>query len=150
MPAPEIEPIGLHLARVAKVVSRAFDDVLTDAGGSLPTWLILVTVKSRAHGNQRNLAEAVGIEGPTLTHHLNRMEREGLVTRRRDPNNRRVHLVELTETGDALFFHLLDTVIAFDDHLRRGLGDADLTRLRRLLNRLGDNMSPSAGGSPGS
>jgi len=142
VPAPELEPIGLHLARVAKVASRAFDDVLTEAGGSLPTWLILVSVKSRTHGNQRNLAEAVGIEGPTLTHHLNRMEREGLVTRRRDPSNRRVHLVELTQSGDALFFHLLDTVVAFDEQLRRGLGDADLRRLRCLLDRIGDNVSP--------
>jgi MarR family transcriptional regulator for hemolysin len=76
------------------------------------------------------------------------MEREGLVTRRRDPNNRRVHLVELTKSGEALFFRLLDTVIAFDEHLRRGLGDADLSRLRRLLNRLGDNVSFSEGVRP--
>src|ERR1700726_4966703 len=100
---PARTPIGLQLARSAKAVSRAFDDALAEAGGSLPVWLILVSLKGQAHGAQRQLAEAVGIEGPTLTHHLNRMENAGLVTRRRDPANRRVHQVELTDAGEAAF-----------------------------------------------
>src|SRR5438874_1026032 len=84
MAAPTTGPIGLQLARTAKTVSRAFDDALAGGGGSLPLWLVLVSLKGRVHGAQRHLAEAVGVEGPTLTHHLNRMEAAGLVTRRRD------------------------------------------------------------------
>src|SRR4051812_8260783 len=114
MPAPDQEPLGLHLTRASKLVSRAFDDALVAAGGSLPQWLILVELKGRAHGTQRNIARAVGVEGPTLTHHLNKMEAAGLVTRRRDPDNRRVHVVELTEAGDAMFASLLATVADFD------------------------------------
>jgi MarR family transcriptional regulator for hemolysin len=141
---PEIEPIGLQLARSAKTVSRAFDDALAGAGGSLPVWLILVSLKAQAHGAQRQLAEAVGIEGPTLTHHLNRMEKAGLVTRRRDPDNRRVHQVELTDAGEAAFLAMLDKVIAFDLRLRQGLSERDLTQLRRLLDRLAVNAARSS------
>src|SRR3954447_20549334 len=93
MAEPSVEPIGLQLARTAKVVSGAFDDALVEAGGSLPTWLVLVSLKTGRHRMQRDLAEAVGVEGPTLTHHLNRMEADGLVTRTRDPENRRTHVV---------------------------------------------------------
>jgi MarR family transcriptional regulator, transcriptional regulator for hemolysin len=139
--APDIEPIGLHLTRAAKVVSRAFDDALVEAGGSLPVWLILVSLKSQAHGAQRHLAEAIGIEGPTLTHHLNKMETAGLVTRRRDPANRRVHHVELTPAGEKLFLGLLEAVIAFDQRLREGLADRQLTQLRRLLDLLAANVT---------
>src|ERR671933_2267365 len=131
MPPPEEEPIGLQLARIAKGVSRAFDAALAGAGGSLPVWLILVSIKSQVHGTQRRLADAVGIEGPTLTHHLNKMEGAGLVTRRRDPENRRVHQVELTGAGEALFLSLLGEVIAFDARLRNGLGTGELGELRR-------------------
>jgi MarR family transcriptional regulator for hemolysin len=137
---PEIEPIGLHLARTAKAVSRAFDEALVEAGGSLPVWLILVSIKSKAHDAQRELAEAVGVEGPTLTHHLNRMEIAGLVTRRRDPANRRVHLVELTPLGETTFLKLRDAVMAFDQRLRTGLSDRQLTQVRRVLDRLGANV----------
>src|ERR671932_2471003 len=108
MPGPPRTPIGLHLAQVAKVVNRAFDEALAQAGGSLPVWLVLVALKSRQSASQRQLADAVGIQGPTLTHHLNAMESAGLLTRRRDPENRRVHLVELTSAGEQLFVQLRD------------------------------------------
>ena len=141
MGKPDEEPIGLLLTRTAKVVSRAFDEALTQAGGSLPAWLVLVSLEGQAHGAQRELAEAVGVEGPTLTHHLNRMEAGGLVTRRRDPDNRRAHRVELTDAGKATFRRLLQTVAAFDARLRAGFSDRELTELRGLLERLPTNVA---------
>jgi MarR family transcriptional regulator, transcriptional regulator for hemolysin len=141
----EINPIGLQLVRTARTVSRAFDDALAAAGGSLPQWLILVSLKGRVHGAQRTLAEAVGVEGPTLTHHLNKMENAGLVTRRRDPDNRRVHQVELTAAGEQLFFTLLDEVSAFDARLRSGFTERELGHLRRLLDQLAINVTPPDG-----
>jgi MarR family transcriptional regulator, transcriptional regulator for hemolysin len=138
---PDEEPIGLVLTRTAKVVSRGFDEALTEAGGSLPAWLVLVSLEGQAHGAQREIAEAVGVEGPTLTHHLNRMEAAGLVTRRRDPDNRRAHRVELTDAGEAAFRRLLQTVAAFDARLRAGFSDRELTALRGVLDRLHTNIA---------
>src|SRR5215212_533396 len=140
MARPPTTPIGLHLAQTAKVVSRAFDDTLVEAGASLPTWLVLVSLKAHRHGMQRELAEAVGIEGPTLTHHLNRMEAAGLVTRTRDPANRRVHRVELTAAGVEAFSRLLAAVTTFDRTLRRGLSRAEVDHLDGLLARLRANV----------
>jgi MarR family transcriptional regulator for hemolysin len=141
MGEPTTEPIGLQLTRTAKAVSRAFDDALAEVGGTLPTWLVLVSLKSRKHDAQRELAAAVGIEGPTLTHHLNRMEASGLVTRRRDPANRRVHRVELTEAGEATFARLLQAVLGFDERLRRGFTEGELTTLCDSLERLRTNAA---------
>jgi MarR family transcriptional regulator for hemolysin len=137
-----MEPIGLELARTAKLVSRAFDDALAQVGGSLPTWLVLVSLTARRHGAQRELAEAVGVEGPTLTHHLNRMEAAGLITRRRDPANRRVHQVELTEEGEVTFRRLVGAVTAFDQQLRRGFAKKELEAMSGILGRLRANVTP--------
>jgi MarR family transcriptional regulator for hemolysin len=141
MPSPAQQPLGLHLTRVSRTVSRAFDETLAEAGGSLPAWLVLISLKSRQLASQRELAEAVGIQGATLTHHLDTMESAGLVTRRRDPANRRLHLVELTPAGDALFLRLRDAAMVFDRRLRAGLSDDDVTQLEALLTRLRDNVS---------
>ncbi len=141
MGPPTVEPIGLKLTRTSKSVSRAFDAALAGADASLPTWLVLVSLKGQRHGAQRQLAAAVGIEGPTLTHHLNRMEAAGLVTRARDPENRRAHRVELTPTGEATFFRLLSTVRGFDEQLRGGFTDRELATLGRLLGRLQSNVT---------
>ena len=141
MSRPAHPPLGLHLTRVARTVSRAFDDTLAEAGGSLPVWLVLISLKSRPLASQRELAEAVGIQGATLTHHLDTMESVGLVTRRRDPANRRLHLVELTPAGDSLFLRLRDAATAFDQRLRAGLSEGDAGQLEALLTRLRDNVS---------
>jgi MarR family transcriptional regulator for hemolysin len=143
---PPLEPIGLEVTRTAKVLSRAFDDALAEVGGSLPVWLVLVSLKGQRHGAQRELAEAVGIEGPTLTHHLNRMEAAGLVTRRRDPENRRNHHVELTDAGEAAFQRLLLTVTAFDGRLRAGFSDKEILALGTVLGRLRANVADPAAG----
>src|SRR6516225_8135359 len=129
MPKPARPPLGLHLTRTARTVSRAFDDALAQAGGSVPVWLVLISVKSQQLHNQRELAEAVGIREATLTHHLNAMDEQGLITRRRDPGNRRVHLVELTEAGEAAFQRLRGAATAFDQRLRRGLSGDELSQL---------------------
>ena len=144
MGPPDKEPVGLQLARVAKTVGRAFDAALAGAGCSVPVWLILVSLKAQSHGAQRELADAIGIEGATLTHHLNKMEAAGLVSRRRNPGNRRVHQVELTEAGDALFLSLLDRVMAFDEQLRAGFDGPDLEQLRASLDRLAANSTASS------
>ena len=137
---PVPPPIGLQLARVSRAISRAFDDTLVEAGGSLPAWLVILNLKTRRLANQRELAEAVGIREATLTHHLNAMEASGLITRRRDPANRRVHLVELTPAADALFLRLRDAAMAFDEKLRSGLSAADIARFEELLAKLHDNV----------
>ena len=141
MPRPAHPPLGLHLTRVARTVSRAFDETLAEAGGSLPVWLVLISLKSRPLASQRELAAVVGIQGATLTHHLDTMESAGLITRRRAPADRRLHLVELTPAGDALFLRLRDAATAFDRRLRAGLSEGDVGQLESLLTRLRDNVS---------
>jgi MarR family transcriptional regulator for hemolysin len=137
---PARPPIGLQLAQAAKSVSRAFGDALARVGGSLPVWLVLISLKNQPLASQRQIAAAVGIQGATLTHHLNAMETAGLLTRRRDPANRRVHLVELTAEGDALFLGLREAAMAFDQQLRAGLSDEDLGQIEGLLARLRANV----------
>ena len=141
MGRPARDPLGLQLTRVSRTVSRAFDDALAEAGGSLPVWVVLISLKSGQIASQRELAGMVGIQGATVSHHLNAMESAGLVTRRRDPRNRRLHLVELTPEGDALFARLREVAFAFDQRLRAGLTEHDVDRLEALLARLRDNVS---------
>ncbi|MBO0882072.1 MAG: winged helix-turn-helix transcriptional regulator [Mycobacterium sp.] len=141
MPKRPGPPLGLLLANTAKIVNQVFDSELAKAGGSRPVWLIMITVKTLAPENQRELAEAVGIEGATLTHHLNAMEKQGLITRRRDPGNRRIHQVELTDAGLELFHQLASTARTHDKRLRAHLSGNDAATLERLLRQLHENVS---------
>ena len=141
MPPPRGMPIGRQLSSTAKTVSRAFGEALAEAGGSEHVWLILLALKTTQNANQRELAAVVGIQGATLTHHLNAMESDGLVTRRRDPENRRVHVVELTDDGEAAFLRMRKAAVEFDRRLRGDLSDEELDRFAALLGRLRANAT---------
>jgi len=148
MPDPFPVPMGLRLNQTARAVGRAFDEALAAAGGSLPVWLVLLNLKVRRPGTQRELADAVGITEATLTHHLTAMDTAGLITRTRDSANRRVQVVMLTEAGEAAFVRLRDAAIAFDARLNAGLSESDVATLTALLDRLSANVAAEDGAPP--
>lgn len=136
------DSLGLSVARAARTLSRALDDALVAAGGSTPTWQVLLALKSTDHRTQGELAEAIGIRQPTLTHHLDTLTRGGFVTRDAEPGNRRVQRVTLTDAGEQLFLKLRRAAASFDGRLRAGLEDDDVAELRRLLAQLEENAQP--------
>jgi MarR family transcriptional regulator for hemolysin len=136
-------PLGLRLTRSSKIIERAFNDAMTAAGGSAPMWSILIACKSHGGWNQNELAASIGIRGATLTHHLDAMEEQGLLTRRRDPANRRVHIVELTAAGERMFMTLREVAISFDRQLRKGIPAADREIFEAVLDSMVDNVRSS-------
>jgi MarR family transcriptional regulator, transcriptional regulator for hemolysin len=140
--APGEESLSLLIGGVAKELSRAFDDVLVAAGGSSPTWQVLRALSTGDHRTQAELAAAIGVRQPTLTHHLDALERAGLVNREREAANRRVQRVTVTESGEHLFLRLRRAAASFDGRLRAGLDDGDVAELRRLLGQLTENARP--------
>jgi len=137
---PTDTPIGLLLNQVSKKTARAFDDALGERGGSLPVWLILLSLIREGSCTHAQLAAHVGVRGPTLTHHLDALEERGLITRERVANNRRTQIATLTADGVALFHRLRKTAQSFDARLRSGFTEKEIADLRRLLRKVGSNF----------
>jgi MarR family transcriptional regulator for hemolysin len=137
-----IPPIGLRLTRTARAVTNAFERAMAEAGGSASIWQVLLLIRSGQWGTQSS--EAMGVTAATLTHHLNGLERAGLVRRWREDDNRRVQRVALTDDGAALFDRLREVAVAHDARLRTHLSDAEVEQLAGLLERLGEGVSRDA------
>jgi MarR family transcriptional regulator, transcriptional regulator for hemolysin len=135
-------PIGFVLAQTAKRTSRNFEACLVTAGGSLSTWLVLLALSEKGWMPQSDLAAFVGVQGSTLTHHLNGMEQTGLITRTRLPIDRRAHKVQVTAQGRSLFAQLRTTALHYDAKLRGAISSDEMTLLRDLLNRLANASGP--------
>ena len=103
---------------------------------------MLLNLKIRRPANQRELAEAVGVREATLTHHLNSMDAEGLITRQRDASNRRIHVVRLTDVGEETFLRLRTAAMSFDERLGAGITEKEAAHLGRVLDRLVQNVAP--------
>jgi MarR family transcriptional regulator for hemolysin len=106
---------------------------------------VLLNLKVRRPANQRELAEAIGVREATLTHHLNAMDSGGLVTRRRDTTNRRIHVVELTGAGEEMFLRLRTAAVAFDQRLRGDISERELASLELVLDRMVRNVAADDG-----
>jgi MarR family transcriptional regulator for hemolysin len=131
-----LPPIGLRLTRTARAVTNAFERAMADAGGSASAWQVLLLVRSEQWGTQSGMADAMGVTGATLTHHLNALERRGLVRRWREPENRRVQHVALTAEGEALFTRLRAVAQRHDQRLRSRLTEHETVLLAELLAKL--------------
>jgi MarR family transcriptional regulator for hemolysin len=129
-------PIGLQLARAARVVTHAFERAMAEAGGSAAAWQVLLLVRSEEWGNQTRLAEAMGITAATLTHHLGALEAKGYVRRWREPDNRRVQRTALTPAGEQLFERLRRVATRHDQRLRSRLTEEETALLGELLDKL--------------
>src|SRR4051794_41717575 len=118
-------PIGLHMTQTARSLSQAFERAMAEAGGSASTWQVLLLVRSRSWDKQSELAEAMGVTSATLTHRLNGLEKDGLIRRGREPDNRRVQRVELTDEGVAMFDRLRHVAVAHDAKLRAPFSETE-------------------------
>jgi DNA-binding MarR family transcriptional regulator len=88
--------------------------------------------------SQSQLAEGMGIGAPALIRHIDRLEKLGLVSRRRDETDRRVTRITVTPDGKRLRRRLEKVMVARDRELRDHLGDDERDALVRALRTIYD------------
>jgi|SRR5579862_4873522 len=137
------EPLTRRLALVGKELRESFQAMLATHGCTIPTWAVLRSANQSPGLSQVQLAGLIGIEGPTLVRHLDRLCAEGLVERRRDDQDRRVLRIQLTPDGERRFAELVHDVDAFEQRLIRRLSeeqrwalDAALMQIHEALEEL--------------
>jgi MarR family transcriptional regulator, transcriptional regulator for hemolysin len=140
MQASHEEPLPREVALTGKAIREYFEAALAREGSSLATWIVLNGIERGGWDNQRNLAKELRIEGATLTRHLDRIEREGLIARTRDPVDRRQVRAKLTPKGRALHRRLKSRAQEFGKRACAGLTETDQASLRRILARIRENV----------
>src|SRR4051794_5917004 len=95
-----MEPmLGRRLYLGHRAVHDTLDDRMGEHGASIWNWILLRNAAENEGSSQRELAELMHIEPPTLVRHLDKLAHDGLVERRRDERDRRIARVYLTATG---------------------------------------------------
>ena len=90
--------------------------------------------------SQTELAEDLGVEAPTITKAVNRLEKVGVVVRRPDPLDGRVSRVHLTDAGRELEDDIHEIWSGIEAQLVAGLSEAEKLLLQRLLLQLLRNL----------
>ncbi len=132
------ERLGKQLGRATKAAQLYFDQALSSVGSSFHTYLVLRHVELYPGVSQRELAQRLGIEGPTLTHHLDRLTSEGLVSRVRGVDDRRTSSAVLTPKGRAHLRKAVRFADRLDAEFRSLFTHEELDSLRDFLQRITD------------
>src|SRR4051812_29240394 len=130
--------LGRSLYLAHRAVHDELDRRLYEHGASVWNWVLLREAANAPtdHGggaSQRELAELMGIEPPTLVRHLDKLADEGLVERQPDPDDRRVVRVLVTRAGRKRLAQLHEVVLELDAELRGALSAREVDTLQRAL-----------------
>ncbi|MHB8296230.1 MAG: MarR family winged helix-turn-helix transcriptional regulator [Acidimicrobiales bacterium] len=109
-------------------------------------YLVLRHVKLFPGVSQRVLAKHLGLEAPTLTHHLDRLVSQVLVERIQGSGDRRVFSVALTAAGSAHLREADKVGARLDTDLRSLLSAQELATLEGALERIVDHYENLAHG----
>ncbi|MDQ8031204.1 MAG: MarR family transcriptional regulator [Bordetella sp.] len=123
------------------VLSRAYrsaaDKALADFGMSQATaWPVILTGRLGDGVRQGALAEALGVEGPSLVRVLDQLVAAGMIERREDPQDRRAKTIHLTETGQVLRERVESVLVRLRRQLFDGASDADIEVCLRVFDSL--------------
>src|SRR5437763_9998203 len=94
--------VGQLLAVAAQAAQTLATDRLTPLGLSPRAWGVLSTLVESGPRTQIALATATGTDRTAMVYLLDELERDGLVERVRNPDDRRSYLIHLTRKGSAL------------------------------------------------
>lgn len=133
--AGKVGPACLFLGRL---VSRRLERALIDAGLGITPAQARVLVTLHVHGpmTQQALSVHTEVDPSTLVSTLDVMERDGIALRDPNPDDRRAHLVRLTERGQGQVPRLFELWEVVEEELTRDISAAERTSLVGMLQSL--------------
>jgi MarR family transcriptional regulator, lower aerobic nicotinate degradation pathway regulator len=124
--------------QVARKAGRLVTDALAQEGARRPHFTVLTSLAEQGPASQATVGRRLWIDRSDLHAILNELERDGLIDRVRDEQDRRRNVVQLTPRGTATLKRLDKRVDAAQRALLAPLSAADRRQLRRLLELIAD------------
>jgi DNA-binding MarR family transcriptional regulator len=124
------------LGRADRRLAERLAGVVTRDGHTLEQWRVLAVLADGHRRSMREVAEATGVPGPTLTRIVDHMVASDLVDRRTDAGDRRRVLLAVTAGGRTLHARLDRLVEEEGAAIEEQVGAAEMAELGRLLRRL--------------
>ena len=132
---------GFALAKVCKAHRGNVGELLAEHGLHVGQEMVLSQLWRQDGLTPSELAERLGVEPPTVTNMLSRMQRAGLLERCRDPEDARCTRVVLTQKGRELRGPVERRWAAVEKRALAGITAEEEALLRELLARIRSNLT---------
>lgn len=136
--------IGFLLHDVARLMRWNFDRQAQDHGMTRAQWAVLAHLKWNDGVKQTTLAESLDIKPITLARHVDRLEQEGWIERRSDPDDRRAKRLFLTPKATPQLKQMRKLADKVRSRTLAGIDAEEEAQLLEILRRMRDNLSTTA------
>ena len=133
------------LKRLGWEVKDRVHDGYEAAGASPFHFTVLAVLDEGARETQATIADALGYDRSYLVGLLDDLEKRELIERKRDPADRRRHIVKLTPAGKKTLARLRALQASIDDDFFAPLSAEERAALHKLLHRLATYHDPRFG-----
>lgn len=133
--------VGFITNRDAKKLADAFNNRLINLGTTRVQWIAMYYLNKYNTLNQSELAEKLDSKASTVVRLIDRMEREGLVQRIKNSQDRRVSYIELTEKGQNFWKEILPEGEKMSEIFSKNISEEDMSIFKKVLNQMVDNIS---------
>lgn len=123
-----------------KFITDTFDHILSNKGVTRVQWIALYYLGKKEYINQKELADLMKIKESTVARLIDRMEREGLVQRKRKEEDRRAFRLLLTEKGLTYRKELLPEGELFNDIVSKGISEEEMQAFMMVLKKMRENV----------
>jgi MarR family transcriptional regulator for hemolysin len=137
------DSIGFIVRSTAKVFESAFDQQLRKKAD-------ITVAQSRVIGalalvkdgmTQKEIANRIGIEAPTIVPIIDKLEEQGIVIRKPDHNDRRNNMIFLTHKSEAKWELIIECALELEKASRQGLSEEELRITKRTLRKIAQNVA---------
>ncbi len=131
------ESIGIIIRTASKSLEKALGEKLKqelDLTGS--KWKVLAALAGQNGISQRQLADLIFVEGPTLVSILDKMEEMGLVKRKLDPQDRRNNLIFITKKSQTIVSKIAYCILELRKTITRNVSNKDLETTKKVLRKM--------------
>ena len=134
--------IGFIINRTAKMLIQAFDQELRkEIGITFGQWKIIITLVNNDDGlTQKEIADKLGLEGPTLIPIIDKLEKDGFVTRMVDKNDRRNNRIFLTEKTISTLDLMINCGLRIKNMSMRDISEENVSITKDTLEKMWKNI----------
>jgi DNA-binding MarR family transcriptional regulator len=123
----------LLMIKLGRITLHRFTEALEPFGIRPRHVAALIELRDHGELTQQSLCGQLHLDPTNLVAILNELEQRGYATRRRDPEDRRRHLVEVSKKGLAVIEKVSEVMDGVEDELLEGLAPAERAELEGLL-----------------
>jgi MarR family transcriptional regulator, lower aerobic nicotinate degradation pathway regulator len=146
LPEELLAKSGFLMVRLGMEFRSRAVEALVEAGFSQYHYSALALLHEHDRETQAEMADTLDLDPSQLVGVLDALEERGLIARRRDPRDRRRHLVSLTADGRRQLRRLRTTINRLEDQLFAPLDPDERATLHAMLLRLAEYHDPRCGG----